>query len=166
MELQQDSTTPIYVWISDSNLRCHLRKEFPEPEVQWVRVPMSSKKSVGRSVQEHPLRLPSAMIRDELSGTDPATLANLLERDSAYRSLYDNHPVTREAMQDGLPVERIVPLSVYFDGVQYTQNENFLGFYITNLRTRKLRLVWLLRVLASRSEAPQPKLHSASCLMG
>ncbi|CAE7032303.1 unnamed protein product [Symbiodinium sp. CCMP2592] len=46
----------------------------------------------------------------------------------------------------GLPKERIIPVAVYFDGVQYTKNENFLGFYVTNLRTKRQQLVWLLRL--------------------
>ena len=110
---------------------------------------MSSKKKIGRVIEQHPTRVTSEMLRAELSATKPDDFPSLLQRDREYQELYDSHPVTRAALEDGLPRERIVPLSVYFDGVQYTQNENFLGFYVTNLRTQRLRLVWLLRFLAS-----------------
>ena len=64
--------------------------------------------------------------------------------DADLGDLYFKHPVTLEARSEGLSWEQIVPMSLYFDGVQYTNNENFLGFYCTNLRTKKQRLVWLL----------------------
>ena len=141
--------------------RCHLSKEFPEPDVQLVRVPMYLKKSVGRTVVDHPTRVASIMIRQELTKLgflgsqppEPADVSSFLEPDASLSDLYIKHPVTIKAFEQGFKQEHVVPISVYFDGVQYTKNENFLGFYVTNLRTGVQRLVWLLRISASLSQS-------------
>ena len=116
-----------------------------------IPVPMYLKKSVGRTLVHHPTRVTSVMIRNELlqlgvlgPNADPASVAQFTAQDAALGPLYESHPVTVQALREGFRREHIIPLSVYFDGVQYTQNENFLGFYVTNLRTGKQRLVWLL----------------------
>ena len=81
---------------------------------------------------------------------DAKFVAEHLEADSEYMALYEGHPVAQKAFAEGFRREHVVPVSVYFDGVQYTKNENFLGFYMTNLRTGKQQLVWLLSVFAAR----------------
>ena len=117
---------------------------------------MCGKKSIGREIVRHPTRVSSDMIRRELidlkllgpaSETDESMAGRHLQEDAALGlgDLYEHHPVTVEAFNTGFRREHVVPLSVYFDGVQYSKNENFLGFYITNLRTQRQRLVWLLR---------------------
>ena len=119
---------------------------------------MNTKTQLVRTPIKHPVRVACDMIRDELKAlnllgnSNPCekTVATFLENDKALGERYEKHPVTVQALNEGIPRERIVPLSVYFDGVQYTNNENFLGFYITNLRTPKQqRLVWLLSALLS-----------------
>ena len=137
---------------AQQNLRSLLQKEFPEPHVEWIPAPMCCKKSIDREVVLHPTRVTSDMIREELQGLGLlGSESNLEEMDGACAQdaelgdLFFQHPVTVEARNAGFRWEHIVPLSVYFDGVQYSKNENFLGFYCTNLRTKKQRLVWLLR---------------------
>ena len=121
---------------------------------------MCLKKSIGREVVRHPTRVTSDMIRRELrdlkllgpaSMVGQLTLEQHLQQDAdlGLGDLYEQHPVTLQASRDGIRREHVVPLSVYFDGVQYTKNENFLGFYVTNLRTNRQRLVWLLRTWES-----------------
>ena len=121
---------------------------------------MNTKSQLVRTPVKHPVRLASDMIRDELkelkllgtSKPSEQTVLTFLENDKALGDRYEQHPVTVQALNEGIPRERIVPISVYFDGVQYTKNENFLGFYVTNLRTPKQqRLVWLLSALLSNS---------------
>ena len=145
-------TILIEVSILATDLRCHLGKELPEPHVEWIQVPMFGKKSLGRQVVRHPTRVTSDMIRKELLSLgllgpemDKLQAHGPLEEDAQLGDRFFKHPVTIEARNDGLPWEHIVPISVYFDGVQYTNNDSFLGFYCTNLRTKKQRLVWLLR---------------------
>ena len=116
--------------------------------MEWVPVPMFSKKSISREVVSHPTRVTSEMIRAELTslgllGPEMET-TGLSKADAELGDLFLRHPVTVAAREDGFCWEHIVPLSVYFDGVQYTNNESFLGFYVTNLRTKKQRLIWLL----------------------
>ncbi|CAE7238530.1 unnamed protein product [Symbiodinium sp. CCMP2592] len=113
--------------------RCHLAKEFPEPIVEMVSVPMYLKKSVGRVIVQHPTRVTSAMIRKEmidlgiLGSESPAAVQDFLKPDEEFGDLYERHCITIEALREGFKREHIVPLSVYFDGVQYSKNENFLG---------------------------------------
>ncbi|CAE7376332.1 unnamed protein product, partial [Symbiodinium microadriaticum] len=137
------------------HLRCHLAKEYEKPYVDYVAVPMVCKKSIGRVSVQHPTRVTSDMLRKELlalgllgegAKPDAKFVAEHLEADSEYMALYEGHPVAQKAFAEGFRREHVVPVSVYFDGVQYTKNENFLGFYMTNLRTGKQQLVWLLRL--------------------
>ena len=122
-----------------------------------IPVPMYSKKAIGRQVVKHPTRVTSKMIRQELLnlkvlGPDATSSAicEFLQSDCSLGDLYWNHPVTQQALSEGFKPEHIVPLSVYFDGVVYSKNESFLGFYVTNLRAGKQRLVWLLSGLGLR----------------
>lgn len=130
--------------------------------MEWISVPMYLKKSAGRTLVQHPTRVTSILIRNELKelgilgSTNPSAevVQDFLKQDEELGDLYERHCVTIEALRQGFSREHIVPLSVYFDGVQYSKNENFLGFYVTNLRTKKQRLVWLLRT---------PTAHSSLC---
>ena len=129
--------------------------------VDQVSVPMYLKKSLGRTIVQHPTRITSDLIRRDLlqhrvlgPESDSASLENWLKEDVNLGELYSRHPVTIQARREGLRPEHIVPVSVYFDGVQYTQNENFLGFYVTNLRSGQQRLVWLLRSLETLRNKP------------
>lgn len=123
--------------------------------MEWVSVPMHTKNSIVRTSIRHPTRVASDLIREELrsmnllASSSPSTkaVAEFLASDHELGDKYASHPVTQEALNEGFSHEQIQPISVYFDGVQYTKNENFLGFYVANLRTRQQRLVWLLRGL-------------------
>ena len=120
--------------------------------MEMVSAPMYLKKSVGRTIVQHPARVASIMIRNELielgilgsNAESPTAVQDFLKSDEELGDLYERHCITVEALRQGFKREHIVPLSVYFDGVQYSKNENFLGFYVTNLRTKKQRLVWVL----------------------
>ncbi|CAE7222610.1 unnamed protein product [Symbiodinium sp. CCMP2592] len=116
---------------------------------------MNCKKSFGRVSVQHPTRATSDLLRCELNdlgllgsgaSANSKLLKDHLDADKGYWDLYCTHPVVQKAFQEGFRQEHVVPLSVYFDGVQYTKNENFLGFYMTNLRSGKQQLVWLLRL--------------------
>ena len=113
---------------------------------------MQCKRSIGRTTVQHPIRMASSLIREELrnlqllgESSRPEAVAEYLQGDSMLGDLYEKHPVTLGALRDGFERQHIVPLSIYFDGVQYTKNDNFLGFYMTSLRTKQQRLLWLLR---------------------
>ena len=120
--------------------------------MQWLKIPTHRKKDLDRTSVDHPTRIQSDLIRNELvslkmlgpkRASETAT-ASFLESDLELGDLYTKHPVYIQAVAEGFSPEHIVPVSGYFDGAQYTKSENFLGFYITNLRTKKQRLVWLL----------------------
>ena len=114
---------------------------------------MYSKKSIGRELVEHPTRITSSLIRNELTclqilGPEMSdeACAKSLPGDHELGDQYHEHPITVQAFKDGFRAEHIVPLSIYCDGVQYSVNENFIGFYVCNLRTKRSQLLWLLRV--------------------
>ena len=97
-----------------------------------VSVPMYLKKSVGRTIVQHPARVASIMIRNELielgilgsNAESPTAVQDFLKSDEELGDLYERHCITVEALRQGFKREHIVPLSVYFDGVQYSKNEN------------------------------------------
>ena len=130
--------------------------------MEWVAVPMHTKNNIVRTSVQHPTRVASDLIREELrslnllgsSKPSKETVDEFLANDHELGDKYANHPVTQEALNEGFTYEQIQPISVYFDGVQYSKNENFLGFYVANLRTRQQRLVWLLRGLLANEHIP------------
>ncbi|CAE7035951.1 unnamed protein product, partial [Symbiodinium sp. CCMP2592] len=96
------------------HLRCHLNKEFPEPDVEMVSVPMHLKKSAGRTLVQHPTRVTSIMIRNELmelgilEGTaSPEIVQDFLKHDEELGDLYERHCVTIEALRQGFSREHI-----------------------------------------------------------
>ncbi|CAE7198914.1 unnamed protein product [Symbiodinium sp. CCMP2592] len=114
----------------------HLGKHYEKPYVEYVAVPMVCKKSIGRVSVQHPTRVASDMLRRKLlslrllgegANADTKFVTAHLDADREYLGLYEGHPVAQKAFAEGFRREHVVPVSVYFDGVQYSKNENFLG---------------------------------------
>ena len=138
--------------------RLALGKEFGDPDVEHVPVAMKGKKLLDRNIVQHPTRLPSSVLLQELE--DIAELAKASGRtfesqlaslttvpDSELGADLTQHPAYLQAIRDGLSLERILPMQAYIDGVAYTNNESFLVFTITFMRTGRQHVLWSMRTL-------------------
>ena len=57
---------------------------------------------------------------------------------------FAEHPVRLQALADGIHWSKIRPVAVYFDGVRYTKNENFEGFFFHDLRSNTRHLSYIV----------------------
>ena len=62
---------------------------------------------------------------------------------------YKRHPVYLRARAAGVPEERIYPVSIYWDGVQYTKHDGLWAFYVRDLFYNTQYLQFLLRAAPS-----------------
>jgi hypothetical protein len=58
---------------------------------------------------------------------------------------FAENPVVRDALAAGYTAEQILPVSLYWDGVKFTKNESFVGFYCDDMLSRRKFLVAALR---------------------
>eukprot|EP00969_Alexandrium_andersonii_P301276 13319194-Alexandrium_andersonii.AAC.1 len=58
---------------------------------------------------------------------------------------WEQHPSVLAAMGKGWDKSHIRPVSLYYDGVKFTQRDSFLGFYVRGLLSKKVYLSFLIR---------------------
>ena len=105
---------------------------------------MFVKRDARRSIDKVPILLPSVALKENMNSevasatesSNKALLKNL--------QCYESHPVVQRARQDN-PQAFVRPLALYWDGVQYTINDSFLGFYVTDVLSEQKFLSFLLR---------------------
>ena len=61
----------------------------------------------------------------------------------------ENHPAYELALEKQVPQTHIRPVAIYADGVQYTNNDSFLGISVVDILTGLSFLSILLRTLVS-----------------
>jgi len=121
----------------ERNLSLALAKVFGVPQLFNQPVPMYLRKGTIREVVDVSIRLPSTIVHHEYQQiVDPEALK--LQTES-----YLLHPVVR-TNATALPV---LPVALYWDGVEYTANDSFLGFYLRDLISRKVFLLACVRNL-------------------
>ena len=98
------------------------------PKLLPVDVPMYAKRSCKRDMYTVYMRLPTETLNDEYaerglpSGVENEPLPGYLEHE-----VWQKH-------KDRLHWSRIVPLSLYWDGVKYSTRDNVIAFYFSDLR--------------------------------
>ena len=122
-----------------------LGKSFDEPELSYVDTPIHDKKADARCKFSVPMYLPSTEFRKQLlNHQEPATLEDDMLAELG--PTYVGSLAYRRALEErGLHWSRIIPLSIYFDGVQYSKRDSFHGFYFRDLRKNETCLSFLLR---------------------
>ena len=117
-----------------------LRKDFDMPECYYVEVPTYDKFACRRVKQQVPVKLASETLRCEEAPT-----AELATDRAEWHDAYERHPVVARARAAGWPEPRIRPVALYWDGVQYTRRDTFMGFYFEDMRSGTRYLSSLLR---------------------
>ena len=111
-------------------------RKYKPPELYMVKVPLYERKGTIRDSIDIPVRLPSMIVDDTYRESPPSKEA--LELNTAQ---YRNHPVVNSSAGP------VLPLALYWDGVEYTKNDAFIGFYIRNLISGRVQMVSFLRLL-------------------
>jgi hypothetical protein len=88
------------------------------------------------------LKLPHESIVDEYVADDDVLIQQFWD---ACPNFGENSVVTA-ALAKGYSTDQIIPISLYWDGVRYTKNETFIGFYTENLLTRRKVLICAVRI--------------------
>jgi hypothetical protein len=119
-----------------------LSREFQQPDYYAISVPCNDKRRSRRAPADLLLKLPHEAIPDEYTADDHA----LVEQFWDDCPNFGDNPVVTDAIAKGYTTDQIIPISLYWDGVRYTKNETFLGFYTENLLTRRKVLICAVRI--------------------
>jgi hypothetical protein len=111
-------------------------KEFDEPAYYQLQVPVYEKKGCIRSTSQMQCRLPHECVSDDHE-RDPERAREFAGECPTFLS----SDTARKCLAAGYDAADIVPLSLYFDGVQYTKMDSFVGYYAENLYTRRKYLL-------------------------
>ena len=127
------------------HLELHAGKEFPEPDLFYVQVPLFEKRQSRRVSEPIPMMLPSTLLknyvfRPEVLAKDEANFCKMVQGLPSY----ENHPVVCRARAAGQK-SLVRPLGLYWDGVRYSVHSSFTGFYITDILSGQKFVSFLLR---------------------
>lgn len=118
---------------------------FPEVDLTYVDCPVYLKREARRSIEKIPIHCPSKALENNIT-EDMVHRHPHKDFDKKVGGLenYRNHPVVLQAKADGLKAP-VRPLALYWDGVVYTKNDSFFGFYVTDILTGQKFLSFLVR---------------------
>ncbi len=112
-----------------------------QPNLFKLEVPMNEKRASIRLPGECDIRLPHEAIIDGFGDIQ----ADQVDSFWADNPSFSTHPVVVDALSSGWERKQIVPVSLYWDGVQYTKNDTFMGFYCENMFTKTKYMLCILR---------------------
>ncbi|CAJ1386233.1 unnamed protein product, partial [Effrenium voratum] len=118
-------------------------KIYPEPNLTRVFTPMYVKRETRRVEQDIPVYLPSQAFKDYVDDLAAQTWANM-PRLVGDIGIYKNHPVVVQAELENNQIT-VRPIALYWDGVQYTNHDSFMGFYVTDILSGQKFLSFLVR---------------------
>lgn len=131
-----------------------LAKEFKDPQLTNIDVPVFNKKACQRDKVSTPMHLPSAIFEDQTGiFTDSNALDTVepKELQDKYRcQAWVDHPVK---VQSTCHWSRIIPVSLYWDAAQYTIRDSYFGMFIRNLRTGDQELIFIISCMLTNSKA-------------
>jgi hypothetical protein len=122
------------------HLNVALSKEFVMPQFYNLDIPVHEKRESIRKPASISLRLPHECMTDDHTA-DTAAMQSFLDENPHFRE----HTVFKAALQDGRSVSEVLPCSLYWDGVRYTKNDAFIGFYCENLLSKRKYLICAVR---------------------
>lgn len=130
------------------HVKLHAGKIYPDLDLTYVAAPMFVKRESRRSSESIPVYMPSAAFNKYLTeemivGCSQGSQKSF-DRIVGGLDNYTSHPVVVQARRDGFP-RRVRPVALYWDGVQYTKHDSFMGFYVTDILTEQKFLSFLVR---------------------
>ena len=114
------------------------------------KVPCTSKRAVGRATHQLNALVPTEELQDEFNNTpDMRDQLETAINSKQLPSSYDSHPIVM-----GSP-DPVVPLSLFIDGVPYSNTDGVIGFWLANLITQRRHLIIALRTALEPRAAAQ-----------
>lgn len=106
-------------------------------------IPLNEKLSSIRVATDYDLLVPHELILQDYS---PAEFSGITFEDVA-RDIpaFGSHPVVRQAQAANIPCENVIPVGLYWDGIQYSNNDTVNAFYVHNMHTGRKHLWCVLR---------------------
>lgn len=140
-DLGLDTRDPGKAKNASARVNVQLQKEYARPDLYYVRVPSYSKKECRRVTRDIPIALP----HEALQTTSAGSVAESNQEAPEWHDAYIKHPVVVEALANGAPESAIKPLALYFDGVQYSKRDSFIGFYFHDMKKNLRHLSFVVR---------------------
>ena len=127
-----------------SHVMNHAGKIYPEVDLEYVDCPMHLKREARRSSEKVPIFLPSTALSKFVTEDMYDHPLDDFNKHVADLDNYHEHPVVVAARAEGF-LGKVRPLAIYWDGVAYTKNDSFTGFYVTDILTSQKFLSFLVR---------------------
>ena len=127
------------------HLKMVLGKTYQRPVEYNVTTPIYDKILCRRTTHSMPVRLPTQCLCEDILDDASSSSLDADNCPHAKTESYTNHPVVRKAQQKGVHWSKIIPVALYFDGVQYSKRDSFLGFFTRNLRSSESHLNAIIR---------------------
>lgn len=116
-----------------------LAREYTSPNVYETDIILNEKIAATRLATPFCMLLPHELIATNYVPGDHPDMT--YDQRSIDIPAFGTHPVVVEARTQGLPCNRVVPVGLYWDGVQYNNKDTVVAFYIHNMNTGR-KYIW------------------------
>ena len=125
------------------HLKLCMERIVPDIPLAHVNTPLYAKREARRSTEAVPMVLPSTLFR--LYVEHESVLSKSEENCRLFHGLpsYERNEILQQARAEGLE-SQVRPIALYWDGVQYSAHDSFMGFYVTDLLSQQKFLSFLL----------------------
>ena len=114
-------------------------------ELYKADIPGHDKHAFAKTVHSVPVRLPFRFLEDAMQETGFQTRLREMVTSEDIADAYHRHPVVLREPEHGAPTGLVLPLSLYMDGVPYSQTDSILGVWLDNMLDGKRILIAILR---------------------
>ena len=130
-----------------AKIKLLLGREFEDPELHYVTTALHDKKNDQRIETKIPIRLPSSILsRSFKDFQEPASSHEPIPDTARFDCVkWHEHTVKRRADAANVHWSRIVPASLYWDGVEITNRDNFFTICLRDLRSNVSTAMIILR---------------------
>ena len=143
-DLSFDTSDAVKAKNASRHLEAVLRKEYCSPELYYVTAPGYNKRESRHCQLSVPLSLPHELLR-RLGPIGPPDSNQNREGQYCWHKAYSDHPVVLECKANRVVESAILPLALYFDGVQYNKKDTVQAFYIHDMKRNRRHLVCVAR---------------------
>ena len=134
-----------------ARIKLLLGREFDDPELHYVNTSLHDKKNNQRIEHRVPIRLPSTIFSRSFEDfQEPALITEPIEETARFDCVrWHEHSVKRKADAANVHWSKIIPGALYWDGVEFTNRDNFFTICLRDLRSNVSHALIILRRLLS-----------------
>lgn len=120
-------------------------RDWKDPSFFYAKTYVYDKKTSRRSEIKMPVLLPTLTLIKSSERVCDHVQEDGDFGDSMWHEAYNHHPVVKRGRCRNMNDEDILPIALYWDGVQFTKTESFTAFYFRHLRLQLQYLSFLVR---------------------